>query len=364
MEWICEQEGIEADAEALAVLAQAGEGSVRDSLSALDQAIACCGDEARRAPRCASCSGCFSLDIAGAGDAGARQRSDSRRMLEIVRRTERNGQQPAALLPRAGALLPQPAGGEGSPAHDTRLIAASPAEQERLAAIAAAVFRRGPDALSAAHAGPVPRLAVFAAAALAPGTGPAAAGARGQADADRRGAGGAWRRRPAPPRRAAAAAPPTRPRVARAARAVRARKPAPRAGSGAAAPPRPGGSLQQRSCIADADRNSAGAVHRRRGRAFRSDRKRAANSSSRRPRSSCLPMRASDIAEGACSRLAGRACASRVTVAIDDGARRRAASPQRRRTTSDRRARARPSGRASAFRKLFPGSQVRTVARI
>src|SRR5205807_3962421 len=43
MAWICGQEGIEADAEALAVLAQAGEGSVRDSLSALDQAIACCG---------------------------------------------------------------------------------------------------------------------------------------------------------------------------------------------------------------------------------------------------------------------------------------------------------------------------------
>ena len=45
MEWICEQEGIEADAEVLAVLAQAGEGSVRDSLSALDQAIACCGNK-------------------------------------------------------------------------------------------------------------------------------------------------------------------------------------------------------------------------------------------------------------------------------------------------------------------------------
>src|SRR5229473_2283167 len=43
MEWIATQEGIEADAETLAVLAQAGEGSVRDSLSALDQAIACCG---------------------------------------------------------------------------------------------------------------------------------------------------------------------------------------------------------------------------------------------------------------------------------------------------------------------------------
>src|SRR5271154_6146116 len=43
MEWIAKQEGIDADAEVLSVLARAGEGSVRDSLSALDQAIACCG---------------------------------------------------------------------------------------------------------------------------------------------------------------------------------------------------------------------------------------------------------------------------------------------------------------------------------
>src|SRR6516225_5222700 len=43
MAWICKQEAIEADSETLAVLAQAGEGSVRDSLSALDQAIARCG---------------------------------------------------------------------------------------------------------------------------------------------------------------------------------------------------------------------------------------------------------------------------------------------------------------------------------
>src|SRR5437660_8903647 len=40
---ICGSEGIAADDESLAVIAQAGEGSVRDSLSALDQAIACCG---------------------------------------------------------------------------------------------------------------------------------------------------------------------------------------------------------------------------------------------------------------------------------------------------------------------------------
>src|SRR6266849_4820885 len=43
IQWICEQEGIATDPEVLSVLAQAGEGSVRDSLSALDQAIACCG---------------------------------------------------------------------------------------------------------------------------------------------------------------------------------------------------------------------------------------------------------------------------------------------------------------------------------
>src|SRR5215472_15676164 len=45
MSWICREEGIETDTEVLAVLAQAGEGSVRDSLSALDQAIACCGSK-------------------------------------------------------------------------------------------------------------------------------------------------------------------------------------------------------------------------------------------------------------------------------------------------------------------------------
>src|SRR5436190_24142227 len=45
MQWICKEQGIQTDDEALAVLAQAGEGSVRDSLSALDQAIACCGAE-------------------------------------------------------------------------------------------------------------------------------------------------------------------------------------------------------------------------------------------------------------------------------------------------------------------------------
>ncbi len=43
LEHICKSEGIEATEEALAVITQAGEGSMRDSLSTLDQAIACCG---------------------------------------------------------------------------------------------------------------------------------------------------------------------------------------------------------------------------------------------------------------------------------------------------------------------------------
>jgi DNA polymerase-3 subunit gamma/tau len=61
MEWICQQEGIEADAEAFAVLAQAGEGSVRDSLSALDQAIACCGNTLKAA-EIRALLGAFSID--------------------------------------------------------------------------------------------------------------------------------------------------------------------------------------------------------------------------------------------------------------------------------------------------------------
>src|ERR1700732_2502457 len=61
MAWICTQEGIEADPEVLSVLALAGEGSVRDSLSALDQAIACCGTKLD-ANEVRNLLGLFSLD--------------------------------------------------------------------------------------------------------------------------------------------------------------------------------------------------------------------------------------------------------------------------------------------------------------
>src|SRR5678816_4610095 len=89
MEWIIQQEGITADSEVLSVLAQAGEGSVRDSLSALDQAIACCGNKLE-GKQVRELLGMFSLEslnqVALALNSG-----DSRKMLEIVADLESNG---------------------------------------------------------------------------------------------------------------------------------------------------------------------------------------------------------------------------------------------------------------------------------
>ena len=89
MDWICRQEGIEAGAEALAVLAQAGEGSVRDSLSALDQAIACCGSTLDAA-QVRTLLGGFSLDSLYRVTEALEQSSPAR-MLAIVEDLERNG---------------------------------------------------------------------------------------------------------------------------------------------------------------------------------------------------------------------------------------------------------------------------------
>jgi DNA polymerase-3 subunit gamma/tau len=134
MEWICGQEGIETDADTMALLAQAGEGSVRDSLSALDQAIACCGakltaEEVRRL------LGAFGLELLE-GVTNALAGANSGRMLEIVDELERNGhnlQHFSRELARyfRNLLVARVAGS------DTRLIGASPSQRERLAAIGA-----------------------------------------------------------------------------------------------------------------------------------------------------------------------------------------------------------------------------------
>jgi DNA polymerase III subunit gamma/tau len=134
MAWICELEGIAADAEALAVLAQAGEGSVRDSLSALDQAIACCGDKLNAA-EVRALLGAFSLDALGQVSQALVDQS-SARMLEVVNELESNGQNLQHFsreLARyfRNLLVAKIAGGE------TRLIAASAGERQRLAEAAA-----------------------------------------------------------------------------------------------------------------------------------------------------------------------------------------------------------------------------------
>jgi len=131
---ICRQEGVEADDEALAVLAQSGEGSVRDSLSALDQAIACCGNKLNAA-QVRALLGAFGLDaMAQVSTALAAQ--DGSAMLALVDELERNGGSPQHFsreLSRyiRNLLVTKIAGG------NPRLVTASPAEKEELARIAA-----------------------------------------------------------------------------------------------------------------------------------------------------------------------------------------------------------------------------------
>jgi len=132
MEWICRQEGIEADSEVLSVLAQAGEGSIRDSLSALDQAIACCGTKLD-AKEVRALLGAFSMDALEAVTQSLAA-SDSGRMLALVDELERNGhnlQHFSRELARyfRNLLVAKISGS------DTRLIAASANERARFAEI-------------------------------------------------------------------------------------------------------------------------------------------------------------------------------------------------------------------------------------
>jgi DNA polymerase-3 subunit gamma/tau len=137
MEYICREEGITAEPEALAVLAQAGEGSVRDSLSALDQAIACCGSsltgEAVR-----DLLGMYSLESLSR-IAHALETSSTAEMLEIVAELERSGknfQHFCRELARyfRNLTVAKIACADGKP---TRLIAAGDIEQAHLREIAA-----------------------------------------------------------------------------------------------------------------------------------------------------------------------------------------------------------------------------------
>ena len=131
---ITAQEGIEADEDVLSVIAQAGEGSVRDSLSALDQAIACCGTTLRvQAVR--SLLGMFGMESLRAVAEAVRQQNGAR-MLEIVEELERTGQSLQHFCRELSRywrnLLVAKITGKSS-----RLIAASEHEQQQLLETAA-----------------------------------------------------------------------------------------------------------------------------------------------------------------------------------------------------------------------------------
>src|SRR3984957_16439826 len=134
MREICVSEGIEADDEVLSVIAQAGEGSVRDSLSALDQAIACCGNKLDAA-QVRALLGAFSLD-AMAQVTTALANQDGGAVLALVDDLERNGGSPQHFsreLSRylRNLLVTRIAGA------DSRLVTASPSERAEFGRIAA-----------------------------------------------------------------------------------------------------------------------------------------------------------------------------------------------------------------------------------
>jgi DNA polymerase-3 subunit gamma/tau len=134
MAYIAKEEGITADDEALSVIAQAGEGSVRDSLSALDQAIACCGNTLS-VDAVRGLLGMFGLQSLDAVSSAVSNR-DGAAMLDIVQDLERNGQSLQHFSRELSRywrnLLVAKITGKNTP-----LIAASDAEQKALLATAA-----------------------------------------------------------------------------------------------------------------------------------------------------------------------------------------------------------------------------------
>jgi DNA polymerase-3 subunit gamma/tau len=134
MRFIVEQEGIQASDEVLSVVAHAGEGSVRDSLSALDQAIACCGTTLR-VEDVRALLGVFALDSLAAVSSAV-QNEDTARMLDLVHELERNGQSLQHFTRELARywrnLLVSKIAGPAS-----SLIAASAQEQQRLLEAAA-----------------------------------------------------------------------------------------------------------------------------------------------------------------------------------------------------------------------------------
>ncbi len=133
MEWICRQEGIQAEPDALSIIALAGDGSIRDSLSTLDQAIASFGKELK-AGEVRQLLGVVASEVLDEV-AGALLDQSPPRMLELVQKLTSQGQNPQHFCRELARyirnlLVARVVGA------DSRLIAATGDERRRFSALA------------------------------------------------------------------------------------------------------------------------------------------------------------------------------------------------------------------------------------
>jgi DNA polymerase-3 subunit gamma/tau len=133
LEWISKQEGIEAEPDALSIIALAGDGSIRDSLSTLDQAIASFG-KTLRAAEVRQLLGVVSSEVLDEV-AGALVEQSAPRLLELVDRLMTQGQNHQHFCRELARyfrnlLVARVVGA------DSRLIAATGDERRRLGEIA------------------------------------------------------------------------------------------------------------------------------------------------------------------------------------------------------------------------------------
>jgi DNA polymerase-3 subunit gamma/tau len=133
LQWICEQEGIEAEADALSVIALAGDGSIRDSLSTLDQAIASFG-KTLHAADVRDLLGAVSSEVLDEFAAALRDQSPAG-MLELVEKLTARGQNPQHFCRDLTRFIRNLMVARMMGA-DSRLIAASADERRRLDALA------------------------------------------------------------------------------------------------------------------------------------------------------------------------------------------------------------------------------------
>ncbi|MDA1314642.1 MAG: DNA polymerase III subunit gamma/tau [Acidobacteria bacterium] len=135
MQRICEKEGVEADEDALISIALSGDGSIRDALSTLDQAIACFGNRLESKP-VRDLLGAIPTEVTD-HIVSALQSSDASAMLDTVEQVLREGRNVqhfcGELVRYFRNLLVLKVSGE-----DTRLVSAGPDERKALIGHAAA----------------------------------------------------------------------------------------------------------------------------------------------------------------------------------------------------------------------------------